>query len=67
MAAPPDDMADEKTAPNPTAGGLDGGALTESGGASPFEAEITRWADHYFLRTKQAVRRFGDKEQTRTD
>ena len=64
MAGPPDDMADEKTAPNPTAGGLDGDALTESGGASPFEAEITRWADHYFLRTKQAVRRFGDNQAT---
>tara|TARA_R110002124_G_scaffold38253_4_gene121494 strand:+ start:56131 stop:57309 length:1179 start_codon:yes stop_codon:yes gene_type:complete len=32
--------------------------------AARFEDQITRWADHYFLRTKQAVRRFGDTQVT---
>ncbi|PIW27127.1 MAG: nicotinate phosphoribosyltransferase [Rhodospirillales bacterium CG15_BIG_FIL_POST_REV_8_21_14_020_66_15] len=29
-----------------------------------FETGIARWADHYFLRTKQAVRHFGDTQVT---
>jgi nicotinate phosphoribosyltransferase len=32
--------------------------------AAGFEDQIIRWADHYFLRTKQAVRRFGDTAVT---
>ena len=34
-----------------------------SGGES-HEEHIARWSDHYFLRTKQAVERFGDKTAT---
>ncbi|HBC07791.1 MAG TPA: nicotinate phosphoribosyltransferase [Rhodospirillaceae bacterium] len=32
--------------------------------AARFEDQITRWADHYFLRTKETVRRFGDTQVT---
>ena len=30
----------------------------------PSDKEIPRWTDHYFLRTKKAVQRFGDKHVT---
>ncbi len=30
----------------------------------PADKDIARWTDHYFLRTKEAVRRFGDKRVT---
>ena len=52
MAPPPDDLTDDKTGDGP------------AGVAARFEDQITRWADHYFLRTKDAVRRFGDTPVT---
>src|SRR5262245_43524641 len=42
-------------------------AKDESAGAGkayPGNNEIRRWTDHYFLRTKQTVQRFGDKQVT---
>ena len=30
----------------------------------PSDKEIPRWTDHYFLRTKEAAKRFGDKRVT---
>ena len=30
----------------------------------PVDGDIPRWTDHYFLRTKEAARRFGDKRVT---
>tara|TARA_R110000772_G_scaffold73216_3_gene159626 strand:+ start:55484 stop:56677 length:1194 start_codon:yes stop_codon:yes gene_type:complete len=52
MAGPPDDVSDN------LAGAAPDGADTR------FEDQIARWADHYFLRTKQTVRRFGDTQVT---
>lgn len=39
----------------------------DDGGApngAAFETEIRQWADHYFLRTKEIISRFGDKRAT---
>ena len=33
-------------------------------GTEPVEDHIAGWSDHYFLKTKQAVERFGDKDVT---
>jgi len=44
-----------------------GGAKPKRGteaAASATDGHIRRWTDHYFLRTKQAVARFGDKNAT---
>jgi len=37
---------------------------TDAPGDSPTEDHIRRWTDHYFLKTKKAVERFGDVQVT---
>ena len=40
------------------------GARGKGAGADDFSRWVSRWTDHYFLRTKEAVGRFGDKDVT---
>ena len=37
---------------------------TDGPGVSPMEDHINAWSDHYFLKTRKAVERFGDKNVT---
>ncbi len=39
-------------------------ARSKSAGADDFSQWLSRWTDHYFLKTKEAIGRFGDKEVT---
>ena len=39
-------------------------ARGEGAGTSDFSRWMSRWTDHYFLKTKEAVGRFGDKDVT---
>src|SRR5215831_10481685 len=40
------------------------GGAPRGGGMEPGPEQIPAWTDHYFLRTKKAIERFGDREVT---
>ncbi len=44
--------------------GAKGKARSKNAGAGDFSQWVSRWTDHYFLKTKEAIGRFGDKEVT---